>query len=234
MESEEDYVVNGTQLSIVGRDALAIPPDLGFTYGPNILRLDLSFNRLRNVEGIQGFTELRELVLDGNEIDDEVIFPVLNYLHTLTMNKNKITDLDRLLEKISRCLPALTYLSLLGNTACPNELSDLEKDEEDYQRYRYFVLHKLPNLKFLDSKPVSKKERQEGLRRGAFLKVIAPGQEPKSQVDNKDNPSRGSNYTPLPQQLTHAGDHHGTFGRSRYVYVGKHSEGNRFIRNADL
>ena len=44
-----------------------------------------------NLEGIQGFTELRELILDGNEIDDEVIFPVLNYLHTLTMNKNKVS-----------------------------------------------------------------------------------------------------------------------------------------------
>jgi hypothetical protein len=46
-----------------------------------------------------------------------------------------------------------------------------------YCSIRYFVLHKLPNLKFLDSKPVSKREREEGLRRGAFLKVIAPGQE---------------------------------------------------------
>jgi hypothetical protein len=44
-----------------------------------------------NLEGIQGFTELRELILDGNEIDDDVIFPVLNYLHTLTMNKNKVS-----------------------------------------------------------------------------------------------------------------------------------------------
>ena len=113
------------QLSMVGRDALVIPPDLGITYGPNILRLDLCFNRLRQVEsqylfhndcrcfntgflsqltfilfsrfissdleGIQGFTELRELILDGNEIDDDVIFPVLEYVHTLTMNKNKVS-----------------------------------------------------------------------------------------------------------------------------------------------
>ena len=44
-----------------------------------------------NLEGIQGFTELRELILDGNEIDDDVIFPVLSYLDTLTMNKNKVS-----------------------------------------------------------------------------------------------------------------------------------------------
>ncbi|XP_028405159.1 leucine-rich melanocyte differentiation-associated protein-like [Dendronephthya gigantea] len=234
MENEEDYVVNGTQLSMVGRDALTIPPSLGITYGPNILRLDLSFNRLRNLEGIQGFTELRTLNLDGNEIDDDVIFPLLNYLETLTMNKNKITDLESLLEKITKCLPSLTYLSLLGNTACPNELSDLEKDEEDYQRYRYFVLYKLPKLKFLDSKQVSSKERQEGQKRGAFLKVIAPGEEAMPEEQKTGKQMKGSNYTPLPQQLTDEGDHHGTFGRSRYVYIGKHSEGNRFIRNNDL
>jgi hypothetical protein len=44
-----------------------------------------------DLEGIQGFTELRELILDGNEFDDEIIFPVLNYLNTLTMNKNKVS-----------------------------------------------------------------------------------------------------------------------------------------------
>ena len=45
----------------------------------------------RDLEGIQGFTELRELILDGNEIGDDVIFPVLEYIHTLTMNKNKVS-----------------------------------------------------------------------------------------------------------------------------------------------
>lgn len=43
-----------------------------------------------------------------------------------------------------------------------------------YSVHRYFVLHKLPNLKFLDSKKVTRVERQEGLRRGAFLKVVTP------------------------------------------------------------
>lgn len=45
---------------------------------------------------------------------------------------------------------------------------------------------------------------------------------------------KDSIYSPLPPVLTNAGDHHGTYGRMRYVYIGKHSEGNRFIRNNDL
>lgn len=32
--------------------------------------------------------------------------------------------------------PSLEYLSLLGNEACPNQLVSLDKDEDDYQRYR--------------------------------------------------------------------------------------------------
>lgn len=39
---------------------------------------------------------------------------------------------------------------------------------------RYFVLHKLKNLKFLDTRQVTRKEREEALVRGAFMKVVKP------------------------------------------------------------
>ncbi|MBZ3877501.1 Leucine-rich repeat-containing protein C10orf11 [Sciurus carolinensis] len=79
-----------------------------------------------------------------------------------------------LLDHLAEVTPALEYLSLLGNVACPNELVSLEKDEEDYKRYRCFVLHKLPNLKFLDARKVTRQEREEALVRGAFMKVVKP------------------------------------------------------------
>uniref|UniRef100_F6UPI4 Leucine rich melanocyte differentiation associated n=1 Tax=Monodelphis domestica TaxID=13616 RepID=F6UPI4_MONDO len=85
-----------------------------------------------------------------------------------------ITDLEGLLDHLAEVTPALEYLSLLGNVACPNELVSLEKDEDDYKRYRCFVLHKLPNLKFLDAKKVTKGEREEALVRGEFMKVVKP------------------------------------------------------------
>jgi len=43
-----------------------------------------------------------------------------------------------------------------------------------------------------------------------------------------------SAYTPLPSESVAPGDHKGTFGRCRYIYFGKHSEGNRFIKNDEL
>ncbi|TFK09480.1 cytosolic non-specific dipeptidase [Platysternon megacephalum] len=83
-------------------------------------------------------------------------------------------NLESLLDHLADVVPSLEYLSLLGNMACPNELVSKDKDEDDYQRYRYFVLHKLTNLKFLDTRKVTKWEREEALLRGAFMKVVKP------------------------------------------------------------
>ncbi|CAO2590651.1 Leucine-rich melanocyte differentiation-associated protein, partial [Lemmus lemmus] len=128
----------------------------------------------RSLEGLSAFRSLEELILDNNLLGDDLVLPRLPHLHTLTLNKNQITDLEHLLDHLVKATPALEYLSLLGNVACPNELVSLEKDEEDYKRYRCFVLYKLPNLKFLDAQKVTRQEREEALVRGAFMKVVKP------------------------------------------------------------
>ncbi|KAG2462353.1 LRMDA protein, partial [Polypterus senegalus] len=55
---------------------------------------------------------------------------------------------------------------------------------------RYFVLHKLPNLKFLDARKVTRKEFEEAKTRGAFMKVVKP-KDDKVRLNNsfglKDN-----------------------------------------------
>ncbi|XP_006519741.1 leucine-rich melanocyte differentiation-associated protein isoform X4 [Mus musculus] len=129
---------------------------------------------MRSLEGLSAFRSLEELILDNNLLGDDLVLPGLPHLHTLTLNKNQITDLEYLLDHLAEVTPSLEYLSLLGNVACPNELVNLEKDEEDYKRYRCFVLHKLPKLKFLDAQKVTRQEREEALVRGAFMKVVKP------------------------------------------------------------
>ena len=42
------------------------------------------------------------------------------------------------MEQLGENLPNLRYLSLLGNVACPDQLSSVEKNEMDYKKYRYF------------------------------------------------------------------------------------------------
>lgn len=44
-------------------------------------------------------------------------------------------------------------------------------------RVRYYVLYRLPNLKFLDSRPVKSKEKEEAQRVGAHMKIVVPSSE---------------------------------------------------------
>ncbi|XP_060238093.1 leucine-rich melanocyte differentiation-associated protein isoform X4 [Meriones unguiculatus] len=202
------FVVSGTQVSYIGQNCREIPEHLGRDCGHFAKRLDLSFNLLRSLEGLSAFGSLEELILDSNLLGDDLVLPRLPHLHTLTLNKNQISDLENLLDHLAKVTPALEYLSLLGNVACPNELVSLEKDEEDYKRYRYFVLHKLPNLKFLDAQKVTRQEREEALVRGAFMKVVKPTA---SIGDDTASPESHPQYTPLPsasRELTsHRGSH---------------------------
>ncbi|XP_019644584.1 PREDICTED: leucine-rich repeat-containing protein C10orf11 homolog isoform X1 [Branchiostoma belcheri] len=226
-------ILEGTQLSYLGHECESIPEFLGQEYGQIVKRLDLSFNQIRSLDGLSSFPELEELIVDNNALDNGLVLPRLPTLHTLMINKNRITDLEDFLDKLDSSCPNLTYLSLLGNVACPNELSAEDKDEEDYQRYRHYVLYRMPRLRFLDARPVSRTELAEAKTRGAFMRVARPAQN-MEHFDDTSGESPPSAYSPLPASSQAEGRHQGTFGRCRYVYHGRHSEGNRFIRNNDL
>lgn len=227
-------VFKNNRLSYVGQDCWKIPPALVQMYGTKVKSLDLSFNCLTTLQGVEKFSNLEELVLDNNSLSDNIFVPQLPNLQILSLNKNNISNLDLLLNKIAQNLPSLQFLSLLGNASCPNELSDPDKDEEDYQRYRFYVLHHLPGLKFLDSRHVSVEELKEAQHRGRFMKIARPEHSALSHGDDRHDNSPPSNYTPLPTSSRGIGDHQGAYGKCRYRYSGKHSEGNRFIQNSDL
>ncbi|KAK2896497.1 hypothetical protein Q8A67_010985 [Cirrhinus molitorella] len=230
---ESMVVVNGSQVSCIGHDWEDIPDFLGAKYGEVARRLDLSFNQLRSLTGLKAFSQLEELIVDNNLLGNDLRLPRLPRLHTLTLNKNQFTDIEALLEHLAEVTPVLEYLSLLGNEACPNQLVSMDKDEDDYQRYRYFVLHKLTNLKFLDTRRVTQWERSEAEARGAFMKVVKPANDQDAASDLRSE-STAVPYTPLPRGSKDARNHKGVFTKCRYVYYGKHSEGNRFIRNDQL
>lgn len=217
------------RLCYSGQNCIRIPDALTKLYGHKVQSLDLSYNELITLKGLDTFTDLRELVLDNNQLGDNISIPRLPKLHTLSLNKNQICNLELLLKQIKTNLPALTYLSLLGNHACPNQLSNSENDEEDYQRYRYYVLYHLPNLKFLDSNSVKVDELKQAKSRGKFMNVVSP-----NKFDGIVDIPAHFNYTPLPKSLRSPEDYKGAYGKCRYRYSGKHSEGNRFISNNDL
>ncbi|ERL85461.1 leucine-rich melanocyte differentiation-associated protein isoform X2 [Dendroctonus ponderosae] len=225
------------RLCYCGQGCTRIPETLVKLYGAKVQSLDFSSNDLVTLKGLDAFQQLQELVLDNNQLGDSLTVPVLPKLHTLSLNKNQICNLEALLLQIKQNLPALNYLSLLGNQACPNQLSNQEHDEEDYQRYRYFVLYHLPQLKFLDSNRVSEQERWEAKNRGQFMNIVTPSGAGNVNVNLQLNNlaiSGNLKYSPLPRALRNPDDYKGAYGKCRYRYSGKHSEGNRFISNNDL
>ncbi|XP_063884061.1 leucine-rich melanocyte differentiation-associated protein-like isoform X2 [Scylla paramamosain] len=171
--SEDIFTAGSGKLCFVGQDCHRIPSILGATYGMQTKRLDLSFNAIRSLDGLERFPYLEELVLDNNFIDDGVVLPYLDTLHTLSLNKNKVSDLGRLLDQIGDRLPNLRYLSLLGNKACPDQLTGVG-NERDYRIYRMHVLHRLPHLRFLDSTAVRRSEAREAKRRGHWPEGVVP------------------------------------------------------------
>lgn len=79
------------QLSYVGQDCWKIPPVLVQMYGTKVQFLDLSFNCLMTLQGVEMFPNLEELVLDNNKLSDSVLVPQLPNLHILSLNKNNVS-----------------------------------------------------------------------------------------------------------------------------------------------
>ncbi|KYQ93291.1 hypothetical protein DLAC_05954 [Tieghemostelium lacteum] len=216
-------------IALPGQDFDNIPHDL-LLNNANIKQLDLSYNNIKKIEAIDHLKQLVSLVLDNNQIQSSNVFPNLPNLKTLSLNNNNIEDLKEFIDSIKIKLPNLTFLSLLKNPACPNYYFTGE-DYDIYQKYRYFILYHLKNLKFLDSTPVTAEERKEAERTGIYsLPARATSQTIPEEDDDEDEPV----YDSLPPDLTPEGKGKASFGVSSYVYYGRQSEGNRFIQNDDL
>ncbi|KZC04547.1 Leucine-rich repeat-containing protein C10orf11, partial [Dufourea novaeangliae] len=151
-----------------------------------------------------------------------------------------ISDIDGVLKKIQECCPNVIYVSLLGNPGCPDQLTNPSTDEEDYNRYRLYAIHMLPpSLQFLDSRSVTRQEKINAEIRGRYSRTVKLVSEVSSKfisnpIDEFDDIFFNIHYTPLPTSIRDPHDHKGAFGKCKYRYSGKNSEGNRFISNNDL
>lgn len=229
---ERSIVFEGNRLSLIGHALQEIPESLGAKYS-QAKELDLSYNSIKTVSNLEKFTNLKTLILDNNQLESQQTFPKSLAMQTLWLNNNNISDLKVLLDNISKSYPNLTYLSMLKNPACPNYFNG--NDFDDYQRYRYYVLYRVKTLKFLDSSPVTEKERKEAARVGPYMIVAKPdtSQEQRRKIEEEQNQML-SQIPNLPEDLQPEGTGSARFGVTTYVYYGKHSEGNRFIMNEHL
>lgn len=189
----------------------------------------------RKIQNLDKFQNLKSLVLDNNEITDLSGFPSLENLETLWLNGNNLDDIENVVRNLQK-LPALKHLSLLKNPCCPNEFTG--NDVNDYKLYRLYVLHFLTNLKHLDAYKVEAPELSEAQRRGQFCKVSKPDydklEKQRKANETADDNRATSDSSSLQQPSRPDGKNVSYFGYTKHVYTGKHSEGNRFIKNNDL
>jgi len=241
MAAAEFTFTNG-HLAMAGRDLTAFPTaTLAALSGgaAAVTSVDLSYNALATLDALALFPSLKSAVLDYNALRDQsAALPDAPHLHTLCVNANEIADIKAWCDALQR-YPSLTYLSMLKNPACPNFFTG--RDADDYQRYRYYVLHRLPQLRFLDSTAVSDDERREAARIGHLQLPARPDASQQEKLDAEQSARAAASAAeqaaqpqPLPQDTAQPAAGQTSFGRTQYIYSGRQSEGNRFIRNDDL
>lgn len=206
---EQCFMWRSNQLTYLAQDRQELPLVLAQKFGHLATKLDLSYNSLTSFKNINLFTNLNELVLDNNCLEDEQLeFKQNLRLKTLSLNKNRLLDLCKLIKTIKFSFPNLEFLSLIGNPLCPSSivpwqqqpqqrqqvfensngaqktfdcahLNELIEDRDPigaptllaedhsfrHKKYRHFIIYHLPNLRFLDSRPITDQERDEALRR---------------------------------------------------------------------
>jgi len=183
-------------------------------------------------------------MLDNNELTKLELNGRMSHLNTLSLNNNRIADLDELLATLQRYARHLRYVSLLGNPCSPDLLANQDQHaediytSEDYTRHRLYVLHMLPKLQFLDSSGVSPRERAEAKRRGRYCRTARLVRwDAAVSVPARAELGEDVLKTPLtrpPVAAAHSERRGPVEGKLTYRYIGKHSEGNRFIRSKDL
>nr|ACO15719.1 C10orf11 homolog [Caligus clemensi] len=134
--------------------------DNSFNYNNQYI-LDLSHTFLEDLSGLVDFPFLKALILNNCSLTNKAIstLPELHHLETLSLNKNELYDISLTCEHIKSSCPNLRHLSLHLNPICPDELSETFNLSYDYERYRNYCIRKIPTLAFLDSSPVTLKEK---------------------------------------------------------------------------
>eukprot|EP01051_Picozoa_sp_SAG22_P013647 SAG22_NODE_1553_length_4141_cov_2.014349_2_plen_270_part_00 len=238
--------VKAKRISVVAANRTHVAKVLSKTskHAAVIEEIDLTENELTALPKLAGFTALKALILDKNNLTDLDKLPKLPTLQNLWLNGNNVTDLAKLISVVQSCCPNLKYLSVLSNPCVPDFLNSKSEDNmQDYQLFRYFVLSQLPTLTFLDFQPVTKAEIAEAKRRGKFAVAAKPTASGGGAAADATGSGRGStsevsaDVADVPDVVASGGGDHEArtyLGFNPYNYLGRESEGNRFISDTEL
>ncbi|KAL5277611.1 hypothetical protein ACFFRR_002688 [Megaselia abdita] len=201
----------------------------------NVRYLDLSDSQISDISFVSRLTKLETLILDNNKISDKDVSnfgnekSFINHgLRILSLNKNRLTDIQVFKDVFGDVFQSVEMLSLHGNSLCPDGLSDKDLSY-DYEEYKVSMMDSFPKLKFLDHAPVSRTYKGSDIRRHTEIIRFHP-----LMILEKLRFRKTSDYQPLSDNSCILGEHSGKFSYKNYKYVDKNSEGNRFIVNSDL
>ncbi len=78
------------QLIFVDQDISVLPAAIVNLYHSRVRKMDLSFNQLTSMDGLEFFSRLDELILDNNQLGDNIRIPKTKSITTLSLNNNKV------------------------------------------------------------------------------------------------------------------------------------------------
>lgn len=67
-----------------------LPDAIVNLYHSRVRKMDLSFNQLASLDGLEFFSRLEELILDNNQLGDNIRIPKTRTITTLSLNNNKV------------------------------------------------------------------------------------------------------------------------------------------------
>lgn len=74
------------------QEITAIPDAIVNLYHSRVRKMDVSFNQLTSLGGLEFFTRLDELILDNNQLGDNIRIPKTQSIRTLSLNNNKVNS----------------------------------------------------------------------------------------------------------------------------------------------
>jgi hypothetical protein len=200
------------------------------------------------------------LILDKNGLSSLARAPTLPAVRTLWLNNNALASLVDVLDSVAAAFPGVTYLSLMRNPASPPLVVASEADVAAAARYRLYVLFRLPRLAFLDAAQVTDAERAQAAATGAFYAPRKPASESARAAGGSGGGGLAGFFglwggsgggggggaanaagvgagavaavAALPVPEKKKASTYLALGTTRYD--GRHSEGNRFIKDSDL
>ncbi|KAJ2947325.1 hypothetical protein O0L34_g17039 [Tuta absoluta] len=171
-ESEDE----STKLTLAYENLYEIPKSIVERFSVHIKYLDISHNKITNLDPLVHFRHLTSLIADHNPITENCILPLLPQLQLLWLNHCKVASLYPWVGKLKESCPNLQHLCLMGNPAAPSYLNGGTFYE--YLQYRLFVISQFSSLNHLDDRKVTDDQRAEAHRlykRPFFERLIKPG-----------------------------------------------------------